>query len=120
MTTTAQVPDAWQNIQPELPFALPPDLPSPKRPAARYRHPRAAQPDLPGDEPASRYRGPRRGTRPLLAVASHPAAPRPVLRGGPGHQVAHLRQVRGGNLSGSHKLNTAVAQAHYYQREPGG
>lgn len=112
MTT---IPIAWYNILPELGFELPADRPSPRAragvspqvPAALIRQEMSRQRWLPVPEPIlDRYRQWR---------------PTPLRRAralerelGTGCRLYY--KYEGGNLSGSHKLNTAVAQAYYYQR----
>ena len=50
----------------------------------------------------------------------HPLRQRPSVREGSRDLVARIYyKYEGGNISGSHKLNTALAQAYYY-REGGG
>ena len=57
---------------------------------------------------------PRRGPRRLPPLAPDAALPRPPARGGARHPLPDLLQVRGRRAPpGSHKPNTAVAQAYY-------
>lgn len=108
------LPTAWYNILPDVPFDLPPDLPSPTGTGARVSiH---VPPTLIRQESA------RRRWVPI---------PDPVLERYCGWRPTPLRRAvfferaigtrsriyvkyEGGNVSGSHKLNTAVAQAYYY------
>ncbi|HXM56912.1 MAG TPA: TrpB-like pyridoxal phosphate-dependent enzyme [Candidatus Dormibacteraeota bacterium] len=110
------VPDSWYNVLPDLGFELPKDLPSPRRhrtglslqvPPALIRQEISGQRLLPiPDEVLRRYRQWR---------------PTPLRRARQFERTLGTRcriyyKYEGGNLSGSHKLNTAVAQAHYYHR----
>jgi len=110
-----EVPDAWYNPLPDLGFALPPDLPPPRRgprlelnvPAALVRQEMSRRRWLPIPDEVRRRYGQWR--------------PTPLRRA---HEFERMLGTRcriyckyeGGNLSGSHKLNTAVAQAYYYRR----
>jgi tryptophan synthase beta chain len=109
------VPTAWYNAVPELGVDLPADLPAPGRPArmklqvppALVRQEQSRQRLLPiPDDVLARY---------------HQWRPTPMRRAhaweaelGTGCRLYY--KYEGGNLSGSHKLNTAVAQAYYYRR----
>ena len=109
------IPAAWYNVLPDLGFELPRDLPSPRLPwsGATIR------------VPVSLMRQ-ELGQRRWLAI------PEEVLERYAQWRPTPLRRARaferelgtscrlyykyeGGNLSGSHKLNTAVAQAFYYK-----
>jgi len=113
----AAVPGAWYNILPDLDFGLPDDLPSPARAGSgpvRLRIPPAL---LRQEQSRERWltipdevRGPYRQWRPT-----------PLRRAEAFERALDTRcriyyKYEGGNLSGSHKLNTAVAQAYYYRR----
>jgi tryptophan synthase beta chain len=110
------VPEAWLNALPDLGFDLPADLPSPH----------AAPGGLAVNVPPSLVRQEMSSKR-LIPI------PEDVLRWYRQWRPTPLRRAReleralgtrcriyykyeGGNLSGSHKLNTAVAQAYYYRR----
>jgi tryptophan synthase beta chain len=110
------VPAAWYNVLPDLGFDLPQDLPSPRArraalslhvPAALVRQEMSQQRWLPvPEEVLQRYRQWR---------------PTPLRRAQAFERLLGTRcrlyyKYEGGNLSGSHKLNTAVAQAFYYRR----
>jgi tryptophan synthase beta chain len=110
------VPDAWYNVLPDLGFELPRDLPSPNVRAARIspqvptalvRQETSDQRwiSIPG-EVLDRYR--RWRPTPLRRASGLEAAL--------GTRARIYYKYEGGNLSGSHKLNTAVAQAHYYRK----
>lgn len=119
MTSSANhggVPSHWYNILADLPFELPPDIPPPSRPdqaeAVRLQLPLALvrqsmsrAPLIPIPEPVlDRYRSWR---------------PTPLRRARALEQAIGTRariyyKYEGGNASGSHKLCTALAQAHYY------
>jgi tryptophan synthase beta chain len=110
------VPTAWCNATPDLELELPPDLPPPGQdatsialnvPASLIRQEMSSQRLIPiPDEVVRRYRHWR---------------PTPLRRAHEFEQALGTRcrlyyKYEGGNLSGSHKLNTAVAQAYYYRR----
>jgi tryptophan synthase beta chain len=110
------VPTAWCNAAPDLELELPPDLPPPGRdatsiglnvPVSLIRQEMSSQRLIPiPDEVVRRYRHWR---------------PTPLHRAREFEQALGTRcrlyyKYEGGNLSGSHKLNTAVAQAYYYRR----
>jgi len=110
------IPAAWYNVLPDLGFELPPDRPSPQaRPAGLTLHVPATlvrqemnrRRWLPvPEEVLQRYRQ----WRPTPLQRAH--AFERVL----GTNCRIYYKYEGGNLSGSHKLNTAVAQGFYYQR----
>ncbi|MBO4204629.1 TrpB-like pyridoxal phosphate-dependent enzyme [Micromonospora echinofusca] len=113
------IPDAWYNILADLDFALPPDV----------------QPDLPAGDRAG-------GIDPQVPLSlvrqemsREPWVPIPAevreryaqWRDTPLRRATNLERAlgtrsriyfkyEGGNLTGSHKLNTAVAQAYYYRK----
>ena len=110
-----EIPQAWCNALPELGFDLPPDLPSPRAdrseitmnvPVSLVRQEMSSKPWIPiPDEVVGRYAQWR---------------PTPLRRAREFEQALGTRsrvyyKYEGGNLSGSHKLNTAVAQAYYYR-----
>ena len=109
------VPDAWYNIRPDLGFELPEDLPSPLRasgginvqvPPALVRQELSGRRFLPiPQEVVERYRQWR--PTPLRRAHTFERAVRSRCR--------IYYKYEGGNISGSHKLNTAVAQAFYYK-----
>lgn len=107
------VPGAWYSILPELDFELPPDSPPPGGPASAAHTPALTEQEAGGKqwfgiphEVLSRYRQwrptPLRRARGLERVL--------------GTRCRIYYKYEGGNLSGSHRLNTAVAQAYYYRR----
>ncbi|MGK3992294.1 TrpB-like pyridoxal phosphate-dependent enzyme [Sorangium sp. So ce1024] len=121
-TTAIDVPTSWYNVAPDLPFALPQDL----------------QPEPPNDAPAARDPHALRSQIPMalvrqtLGTASDVPIPEPVrdlyraFRPTPLLRARRLEQAlgtrariyykyEGGNVSGSHKLATAIAQAHAYR-----
>jgi tryptophan synthase beta chain len=127
---TIGVPDAWYNVLPDLGFELPEDLPAPRpRPEDQPEHPENQRQRARGlslQVPAALVRQEMSGRRRL-------AIPEDVLRRYRQWRPTPLRRAHeferalgtrcriyykyeGGNLSGSHKLNTAVAQAYYYHR----
>jgi tryptophan synthase beta chain len=114
-TSPVQVPEAWYNLLADLPLDIPPDRPSPyasgelrpQLPAALIRQEisRAAAIAIPG-EVLDRYRTwrptPLRRAQALEQALDTPA------------RIYY--KYEGGNVAGSHKLNTAVPQAYYYAR----
>ncbi|MFC4049263.1 TrpB-like pyridoxal phosphate-dependent enzyme [Actinomadura syzygii] len=117
-----EVPGAWYNVLPDLGFELPPDVPPPGRSGSPRTTPRTTTLRVPPalirqevggkswipipDEVAQRYRQWR--PTPLRRAAAFERAL--------GTRCAIFYKYEGGNLSGSHKLNSAVAQAYYYRR----
>ncbi|MDQ1741155.1 MAG: tryptophan synthase beta chain, partial [Pseudonocardiales bacterium] len=112
----AEAPPFWYNSLPDLGFELPPDLPSPHArpsglrlqiPLALVRQELDRRRLLPvPEEVLQRYRQ----WRPTPLRRAH------ALEQLIGTGCRLYYKYEGGNLSGSHKLNTAVAQAFYYQR----
>lgn len=110
------IPDAWYSILPDLGFGLPADVPSPRQaatgrtklqvPPALIRQEESRRCWIPiPDEVLRRYRQWR--PTPLRRAE--------VFERALGTRCAIYYKYEGGNLSGSHKLNTAVAQAFYYR-----
>jgi len=110
------VPGAWYNVLPDLDFELPPDLPSPRQAGGR----------LELQVPATLVRQ-EMSRRRWLTIPDEVLAhyrqwrPTPLRRAHAFERALGTRcriyyKYEGGNLSGSHKLNTAVAQAYYYKR----
>ena len=120
MTVTPQppcaIPDTWYNLLADFPLDIPDDLPSP------YATARELRPQLPADL-----------IRQELSRKRDIAIPGPVMDRYTAWRPTPLTRARaleraldtpariyykyeGGNVSGSHKLNTAVAQAHYYAK----
>ena len=113
---TARVPPAWRSVLPHLGYPLPPDR-TPERtagagigvnlPLALVRQSISDAEHWPVPEPvAEQYRRYR---------------PTPLWRARHFERAVEARvpvyvKYEGGNISGSHKLNTALAQAHYYRR----
>jgi tryptophan synthase beta chain len=112
-----EVPNAWYNILPELGFRLPPDLPSPaghgtgplrlRVPPALVRQEASQSRWLPIPDDVHRVYRQWRPT-PLRRAAAFEQAV--------GTHCRLYYKYEGGNLTGSHKLNTALAQAYYYRR----
>jgi tryptophan synthase beta chain len=112
-----KVPDAWYNILADLDFELPPDLPpehdlsgtggvDPQIPLSLIRQELSKQsaiaiPDEVGHRFAQWRPTPLKRARALEKEI--------------GTKARIFYKYEGNNLSGSHKLNTAVAQAHYYR-----
>ncbi|NUP51986.1 MAG: TrpB-like pyridoxal phosphate-dependent enzyme [Catenulispora sp.] len=111
------LPTAWYNVIPDLPSPLPPDLPGPgggtpdglvpQIPVGLVRQElsRAAQIPIPA-EILEHYR--RFRPTPLKRAAG--------LEQAIGSRARIYYKYEGGNVSGSHKLNTALAQAYYYRQ----
>ena len=114
--TKNRVPAHWYNILADIPFELPPDIPPPVRPG----HPKAVKLQL----PLALVR--QSMTRERLIPIPEPVyqrylswRPTPLRRARALEQRIGTRariyyKYEGGNASGSHKLCTAMAQAHYY------
>lgn len=111
-----EIPAAWCNVLPDLGFTLPDDLPSPS----------AAPGELRLNVPASLVRQEMSGRREIPIPSEvieryRKWRPTPLRRARGFEEALGTRsriyyKYEGGNLSGSHKLNTAVAQAFYYHR----
>ncbi|MEO3783704.1 TrpB-like pyridoxal phosphate-dependent enzyme [Actinocorallia sp. B10E7] len=109
------VPDSWYNLLADFPLELPDDLPSPhaagglrpQLPAALIRQEmsRAREISIPG-EVMDRYL--RWRPTPLRRASALEAALDTPAR--------IYFKYEGDNLSGSHKLNTAIPQAFYYAK----
>ncbi|XYI03752.1 TrpB-like pyridoxal phosphate-dependent enzyme [Sorangium sp. So ce1128] len=116
------VPTSWYNVVADLPFALPPDLqPEPGEGAAPAQDSRAMKVQLPlalvrqtlGTASEIPIPGPvrdlYRSWRPTPLVRAH----RLEKALGTGARIYY--KYEGGNVSGSHKLATAIAQVFYYR-----
>ncbi len=112
----AAIPAAWYNLLADVQVDLPPDLPSPRAvdapralnvPLALIRQESSRRRWLPiPEEILSRYRQWR--PTPLWRARSFELAIDTKCR-------VYVK-YEGANVSGSHKLTTAVAQAHFYKR----
>jgi tryptophan synthase beta chain len=114
---TVSVPQAWYNVLADLPFPLPSDIPpaagpaatgrAPQVPKSLVRHSESRRREVPiADEIGTAYES----WRPtLLRRASR-------LEAALGTSARIYFKYEGGNISGSHKLNSAIAQAYYYSR----
>ncbi len=113
-----RVPAAWYNLLADLPFDLPPDLPPPagdgrdgarateaQLPKALVRHTMTRDRDVPIPDPVRDAYAMWRPTTLRRALQLEQAL---------GTRARIYYKYEGSNASGSHKLNTAVAQAHYY------
>ncbi|WP_225728791.1 MULTISPECIES: TrpB-like pyridoxal phosphate-dependent enzyme [unclassified Nocardia] len=113
---TGDAPKNWYNILADIPFELPPDIPPPAR---------SGQPD------AMKLQLPLALVRQSMTRERLIPIPEPVFEKYLSWRPTPLRRARafeqhigtrariyykyeGGNASGSHKLCSAVAQAHYY------
>lgn len=109
------IPTTWYNIIPDLPEPIAPDLPAP------------------GGGPGLNPQIPTGLVRQELSKASDIAIPAEVLEHYRSFRPTPLRRAEnlerelgvsariyykyeGGNVSGSHKLNSALAQAYYYKQ----
>ncbi len=112
------MPTHWYNILPDLDFELPPDLPPP----VRANHTGTVRPQVPMEL-----------VRQSMGKRADVSIPEPVLMQYAKYRPTTLFRARGleealetpariyykhegGNTSGSHKLNTAIAQAYYYKQ----
>lgn len=110
------VPTSWYNVLPDLGFDLPPDLPSPRVSPSGLRL--QIPPTLLRQELDRRQLLP---VPPEVLERYRQWRPTPLRRAlaferALGTNCRLYYKYEGGNLSGSHKLNTAVAQAFYYRR----
>jgi tryptophan synthase beta chain len=110
------IPAAWYNVLPDLDFRLPQDRPSPVAPQGSLSL--NVPPALVRQE-LSRHR--RLPVPEEVMLRYRQWRPTPLRRAHAFERALDTRcriyyKYEGGNLSGSHKLNTAVAQAFYYQR----
>jgi tryptophan synthase beta chain len=111
------VPTAWYNILADLPFDVPRELPPPEIPG---------RPALGPQVPMQLIRQSISSKRDIPipdAIGSAYEAWRPTplkrataLEAALGTTARIYYKYEGGNVSGSHKLNTAIPQAYYYQR----
>lgn len=108
-----EIPAHWYNLLADIPLDVPPDLPSPSAPKElrlqlpakliRQEMSRAREVPIP-PEVLDRYAAWRpTPMRRALALERELATPARIYY-----------KYEGDNVSGSHKLNSAVAQAHYY------
>jgi tryptophan synthase beta chain len=115
---TVDVPAAWYDIIPDLPFEVPPDLPPP---VAGPERP-APAPQVPKSLVRQTLGGSRWVPIPAaVADAYRTWRPTPLRRAhrlekALGTPARIYYKYEGGNVSGSHKLNTAIAQAYYYSK----
>ncbi|WP_328611217.1 TrpB-like pyridoxal phosphate-dependent enzyme [Amycolatopsis sp. NBC_00345] len=111
-----QTSQSWYNILPDLDFTLPPDRPpetdsgsgslDPQVPLSLIRQEMSRERWIPiPEEIQRRYRQWR--PTPLVRATGFEKAL--------GTQARIYYKYEGANLSGSHKLNTAIAQAYYYK-----
>jgi tryptophan synthase beta chain len=115
---TVEIPAAWYNIIADLPFGVPPDLPPPTTASGR--------PSVAPQVPMSLVRQAVGGNRwvpipDVVADAYRMWRPTPLRRAtrlekALGTKARIYYKYEGGNVSGSHKLNTAIAQAYYYRK----
>jgi tryptophan synthase beta chain len=110
------VPESWCNLLPDLNFDIPDDVLSPDQPSMRFRL------DLPAEMAQQATKLERRPTIPEEIRRRYQQwRPTPLRRARAFEQFLDTRcriyyKYEGGNVSGSHKLNTAIAQAYYYKQ----
>jgi tryptophan synthase beta chain len=112
------VPTAWYNAVPDLGVDLPPDLAPPGPPGPPGRRRLQVPPSLIRQEQSTRRYVPIPDE---VLARYHQWRPTPLRRAYAFERALGTRcrlyyKYEGANLSGSHKLNTAVAQAYYYRR----
>jgi tryptophan synthase beta chain len=120
LSKPVQVPSSWYNVVADLPFELPPDLaPEPIETDARERSGLKLQLPL---ALVRQSMGTERRIAIPAPVLDHYRAwrPTPLLRAtrleaALGTRARIYYKYEGGNVSGSHKLATALAQAYYYK-----
>lgn len=116
------IPTSWYNVVADLPFELPPDLPPEQSessepalkaqavriqlPLALVRQTIGTASDIPIPGPVREL---YRSWRPTPLVRAH------RLEQALGTKARIYYKYEGGNISGSHKLATALAQAFYYR-----
>lgn len=114
---TISVPTTWYNILADLPFDIPRELPppeidgkpalGPQVPIALIRQSTSTKRDIPiPDEVGAAYESWR--PTPLRRAST--------LERALGTPARIYYKYEGGNVSGSHKLTTAIAQAYYYRK----
>ena len=110
-------PTHWYNILADLPFELPPDIPPPPAPAGAAD---AVTPQLPLELVRQSMTRERHVAIPPRVLAKYrtwratPVARARALEERIGTRARIYYKYEGGNASGSHKLCTALAQAHAY------
>ncbi|GAB3655024.1 TrpB-like pyridoxal phosphate-dependent enzyme [Actinocorallia lasiicapitis] len=110
-----KVPDRWYNLRADLALDLPDDLPSPYASGG-------LRPQLPAALIRQELSGAREISVPGEVMDRYLAwRPTPLVRARALEQALDTPariyyKYEGGNLSGSHKLNTAVPQAFYYAK----
>jgi tryptophan synthase beta chain len=118
---TVAMPRAWYNIHPDLPFEVPRDLPPPAAATGDGR-PAVGGPQVPKQlVRQATSRSTWIEIPDVVAQAYEVFRPTPLRRAvrlerALGTTARIYYKYEGGNVSGSHKLNTAIAQAHYYQQ----
>src|SRR4051812_13619945 len=111
-----RVPEVWYNVLADIPFEIPEDAPSPNTTTTRFTL------DLPPEmaqqcSRAARWPAiPQQVRRIYQRWRTTPLRRAREVERGLGTGCAIYYKYEGGNLSGSHKLNTAIAQAYYYKR----
>ena len=113
-----EIPTHWYNILADLPFDLPPDLP----PRGTSRPEESVRVQVPL-ELIRQSIGKRRDVEIPAPIRERYMQWRPTplrraqrLEAALGTPARIYFKYEGNNSSGSHKLNTAIAQAYYYQR----
>ncbi len=110
------IPSSWYNLLSDLPFAVPQELPAPEIPG---RAPLGPQVPI----QMIRQSSSRKREIPIpdvVGAAYESWRPTPLRRAtrleqALGTSARIFYKYEGGNVSGSHKLNTAIPQAYYYK-----
>jgi tryptophan synthase beta chain len=115
------IPTAWYNIMADLDFELPPDIPPPADADSGRDGATAFDPQVPLSlVRQERSKNARITIPPEVRDSYAQWRPTPLRRARQlekaiGTSARIYFKYEGGNLTGSHKLNTAVAQAYYYR-----
>ena len=112
---TVGIPSSWYNVLADIPLDVPDDRPSPFASGL-------LRPQLPAKLVRQEMTRAREVPIPVEVLERYASwRPTPLVRAcALEHDLDTPARIyykyEGGNISGSHKLNTAVAQAHYYAR----
>lgn len=116
MTTSVTPPAAWYNVLADLDFDLPPDLPPPVRPDGARLDPQVPLSLIRQEVTRERWIPiPEEVARRYAQWRVTPLRRATEFERALGTRARIYYKYEGGNPSGSHKLNTAIAQAHYYK-----
>ncbi|HXV94873.1 MAG TPA: TrpB-like pyridoxal-phosphate dependent enzyme, partial [Pseudonocardia sp.] len=120
---SVSVPGAWYNIHPDLPFEVPRDLPPP----AAAAQDGGSRPSVGGPQVPKQLIRQATSRSTWVEIPDVVAEAYAVFRPTPLRRAVRLERAlgttariyykyEGSNVSGSHKLNTAIAQAYYYRQ----